>query len=86
MTSGGQYVVTSGVDLILQLFVNNLDILTLEVSVAYDCVIECVCDSHVLTFHMSERKCIKSLISKFDSVVANPVLIFIVLGLLQLDD
>ena len=52
MTSGGQCVVTSGVDLILQLFVNNLDILTLEVSVAYDCVIECVCDSHVLTFHM----------------------------------
>ena len=45
MTSGGQCVVTSGVDLKLQLFVNNLDIPTLEVSVAYVCVIECVCDA-----------------------------------------
>ena len=58
MTSGELCVVTIGVDLMLQSFVNNWDIHTLEVSVAYVCVIECVCDSHVLTFHKSERKCV----------------------------
>ena len=59
MTSGGQCVMTSGVDMMLQLFVNNWDIHTLEVSVAYVCDIECVCDSHVLTFYKSKRKCVE---------------------------
>ena len=59
MTSGGQCVMTSGVDMMLQLFVNNWDIHTLEVSVVYVCDIECVCDSHVLTFYKSERKCVE---------------------------
>ena len=53
MTSGGQCVVTSGLALILQLFVNSWDIRTLEVSII-------VADLHVLTQHDHLQSCFQN--------------------------